>query len=461
MRRRLLVWAGILIAIAVVAGFLYRRWIFGPAHFSYSLGTTPDQSLPRDQQSRPGADLAKTGADDFPEFLGRGRHAAVEHITLDPDWKTHPPRLLWRHAIGAAWSSFSAVNGFAVTMEQRGDEEQVSCYSVATGEHYWTANWNERFTIMGVGPRSTPTIASGRVYAIGAWGHLVCLDGMNGAVIWERELLKDLGMHWTDEDRAVRFGRAASPLVTGGLVIVPGGGLSGKCVSLLAYDAATGTPRWRGGDRQISYSSPVLAELLGEEQVLIVNEDSVSGHAPDIGVERWSYPWPGDSSTDANVSQPVVLSSNRVLLSKGYGRGASVIELSHATSGDAIQVRRVWKNSSVLHTRFTNVAIWDHHAYGLSEGVLECVDLETGERSWKDGKYGSGQILRVRDNLLVLGQSGELALVRCDPKIPNAASGRMQVLTGTAWNNPVLYGRFLLVRNATEAACYELATLPK
>ena len=114
----------------------------------------------------------------------------------------------------------------------------------------------------------------------------------------------------------------------------------------------------------------------------------------------------------------------------------------------------------MLSTKFTNVVVRDKHAYGLSDGVLECVDLEKGERCWKTGNYGQGQILRVRDLLLVLGEQGELTLVRLDPHTPNAVLGRLQVLTGTTWNNLALYGCHLLVRNATQAACYELPTLP-
>lgn len=458
-RARLLAVLGILAALGLLGTFAYRRWLYGAPHFALSPGNTPDRALTSVQKPCPGVDLATTTPDDFPGFLGADRRGAVEERALDPDWTAHPPRLLWRKPIGAGWSSFAVVNGFAVTMEQRGEEEQVTCCDVTTGRHRWTASWNERFSVMGVGPRSTPTIAGGRVYALGAWGHLVCLDGATGAVMWERELLHDLGLHWTTENDAVRFGRANSPLVTGSLVIVPGGGAPGRRASLIAYDAASGEVRWRGGARAISYSSPACARLLGEDQILIVNEDTVSGHSSRDGAELWAHPWPGDSGTDANVSQPVVLSSNRVLLTKGYRQGAEVIELSHAEDG-AIRIRRVWATSSALNTKFTNVAIRDGHAYGLSDGVLECVDLETGERRWKEGRHGHGQILRVRDLLLILGDTGSLSLVRIDPRAPGVVLGRIQALEGTTWNNPVLAGRHLLMRNATEAVCYELVTVP-
>jgi outer membrane protein assembly factor BamB len=456
--RSIFVCAIVVVVLLAIINLIHRRWILGPAHRGYPPSgiLLPDQKLPRKQETRPGVDLVTTTPNDFPEFLGKGRHAAIEHIKLNPDWKNNPPKLLWRQLIGSGWSAFSIVNEFAVTMEQRGPYEQVACYALKSGQHHWTVSWNERFFLFGIGPRSTPTIANGKVYALGTWGHLACIEGNTGKVIWQRELLKDLGISWSDENREIKFGRSNSPLVTDKLVIVPGGGLPGKCSSLLAYDKETGKLIWRGGKQQISYSSPVLAEILQEKQVLIVNENTVSGHNPETGVELWSYPWPSNSNTDANVSQPVSLPGNRILISKGYRRGAVLIELLRQTTNNPIEVRTVWSNSKVLRTKFTNIVIWKDHAYGLSDGRLECVNLKTGQQCWKKGRYGHGQILRVNDLLLILSEKGKLLLVRLNSKSPNEVLGSLQALTGTTWNNIALYGRFLLIRNASEAACYEL-----
>ena len=169
-------------------------------------------------------------------------------------------------------------------MEQRGQWEMVSCYGVETGRLEWayrTAARYEKFEA-GVGPRSTPTIDEGMVYALGALGHLACLDGATGKCLWEKDLLHESGMTPEDEAAAVPWGRAASPLVVGDRVIVPlGGRKGGRLVSLAAYDKRRGTLLWEGGNRQISYSSPALATLAGAEQVLIVNEDTVSRARPE------------------------------------------------------------------------------------------------------------------------------------------------------------------------------------
>lgn len=454
------VWVLVIILVLVAGELLHRRWWLGPAEFGYSApGIQPDQKLPMRQEPHSGVDITTTTEYDFPGFLGKNRNSSVKNIKLNPDWESFPPKLLWRQPIGGGWSAFSIVNGFAVTMEQRGTQEQVTCYDLKTGKHYWTVFWNERFFLFGEGPRSTPLINDGKVFALGALGHFTCIEGNSGKVIWEREILKDLGIHWQDEHREVLFGRSNSPLVSGKNIIIPGGGKAGEYVSLLAYDIKTGELKWKGGDQQISYSSPVLADLLGEQQILIVNEKTVSGHDPDTGLELWSYPWPSSSKKDANVSQPVMLPGDRILLSKGYRKGGEVIKLSRSGQGESIKVNRVWSNPEVLRTKFTNVAIFGNFAYALSDTRLECVDLRTGMQCWKKGRYGHGQVLRVGDLLLVQSEYGKISLIVPDPQNPNKVLGSIQALKGKTWNNIALYNKYLLVRNATEAACYELAII--
>ncbi len=217
----------------------------------------------------------------------------------------------------------------------------------------------------------------------------------------------------------------------------------------------TGETVWEGGDRQICYSSPTVATLGGVRQVLIVNEADVSGHDLKTGKVLWRHPWPGKSNASASVSQAVPIAPERVFLSKAYGIGAALLKL--VPSGEStLDAEVVWANSKVMKTKFSNVAIKDGFAYGLSDGVLECVALADGRRVWHEGRYPQGQILRVGDLLLVLTESGDVVLVVASPEAANHVLGRFQALEGQTWNNFALYGPYLLVRNALEAACYEL-----
>jgi len=417
-----------------------------------------DQRLARPLADGLAVDLTTTTSDDFPQFLGPQRDARLTGLRLRRDWQAHPPRLVWRREIGAGWSSLAAVNGFAVTLEQRGDDELVTCYELGTGQPRWFHSVAARHqTVMGgVGPRSTPTIDQGRVFALGATGVLRCLDGATGQPIWTDDLLARIGVTPPEDQRAIEWGRANSPLIVDELVVVPlGGPLLGPWNSLAAFDKASGRLVWTGGGSQASYSSPVLTTLAGRRQIVIVNEADVSGHDPASGQTLWEHPWPGSSQGGANVSQAVPLPNDRVLLSKGYMGGAKLLHLTPAPGG-LCQAAELWSNSRVLRTKFSNVVVYGEYVYGLSDGILECVELASGRRVWKGGRYGQGQILGVDDLLVVQAESGEVALVEAAPA-GYRELGLFAALDGKTWNNPSLYGRYLLVRNAEQAACYELA----
>ncbi len=409
-----------------------------------------------------GIDLATTTDNDFPGFLGPDRSMTVSHVRLAQDWSSQPPELIWKQPIGAGWSAFAIVNGNAVTMEERDEQQQVSAYDLMTGTLHWTHSWPGGFfhVLGGNGPRSTPFIDEGRVYALGASGMLFCLDGSSGKVLWQKDLLQEFGVTQEEEFAEVGFGRSNSPLIVGDLVVVPAGGNPNHPpASLVAYDKRTGEKRWEGGNRQVSFSSPRLATLGGVEQILIVNEDTASGHDPATGRTLWEHPWPGVTSASASSSQAVPIAPNRVFLSKGYGGGSALIELLPRGDG-GFETEQVWHNRRVLRTKFTNVAVLDGHAYGLSQGILECVRLESGERVWKKGRYGHGQILLVGRMLLVMSEDGELSLVEATPDRPNEVRGTIQALEGPSWANLALYGPYLALRNAREAAVYKLPLAP-
>jgi len=409
-------------------------------------------------------DLTTTTPDDFPQFLGPSRSNWIPGPKLARDWSQRPPRLVWKQPIGAGWSAFAAVNGYAVTLEQRGNDEWVACYEIETGQPVWGHSIPARHEnpLGGIGPRSTPTIHQGRVYALGGTGVLRCLDGATGKPVWQDDLHARYGLTQAADEVMVQWGRAGSPLIVDDLVVVPGGGPLGKAKNLVAFKADSGELVWEsenlkenGVADQISYASPALVTLAGRRQIVVVNESTASGHDPASGQRLWTYPWPGSSNSTASSSQAVPVGADRLLLSKGYSVGSELVQLAAASSGDSLAPTSVWKSSRVLQTKFTNVVVFQDHIYGLSEGILECVEVASGQRNWKNGRYNHGQILGVGDLLLVLAEDGRLVLVEANPQ-KFVELGSLQALEGKTWNNLCLYGRQLLLRNGEEAACYEL-----
>jgi len=464
-----MVFGGLLGAVVVAAGTLRIERVSGDLvpEFNWRWAPSRDRLLAR-QVAGGRADAApwEAAPHDFPRFLGPDGTCGIDAPAIDPDWDARPPKLLWKRPIGAGWSAFATCGDHAVTLEQRGDEEVISAVTISTGEPHWTVAVPARHeTVLGgVGPRSTPTIRDGVVYAAGATGWLHAIDGATGRVLWRKNVLDDLGIDPAAHAAAVAWGRAGSPLVTGEVVIMPAGGPRPKpavgepeFVSLVAYDRATGERRWTAGDEQISYASPRLATLGGRDVIVSVNEARVVGYDAATRERVWQFDWPGHSNSDASCSQAVPLDDERIFISKGYGIGAAVFAVEDKT-GVPWRMREVWHETGSLKTKFTNVAVHDGHAYGLSDGILECVRLDDGARRWKGGRYGQGQVLRVGGLLIVQAESGEVVLVDAVPDA-HRVRGRFDALAGQTWNNPCVAGTRLLVRNAEEAACYELPVL--
>lgn len=413
-------------------------------------------ALPREGDQKR-VDLTTVRATDFPGFLGAQRDATVHGVDLARDWQARPPELLWRKDIGKGWSGFAIVNGVAITQEQRGERELVTAYAVQSGDLLWSHDEDAHKThpVGGDGPRATPLIDEGRVYALGAFGVLLCLDGADGRLLWRRDLPRDFGISPDQEARVVDYGRSNSPLIIGKRLFCPVGGEDEATRSgIVAFDKVSGATIWKGPSRHLSQASPQYARLAGVDQVLVVNEASVSGHDPETGVLFWEHPWPGRTSADPNCSQPVPVAPDSVLVSKGYGQGSALLRLVPAATGWRVEVR--WASRRSLRTKFTNVVIRGDYIFGLSDGILECVELATGKRVWKKGRYGHGQILLVGDLLLVLSEEGELFLVEASHEAANQVLGSMPVLEGITWNTLALTGDLLAIRNARQAAVYRL-----
>lgn len=388
--------------------------------------------------------LARGPANDFPQFLGPNRLGVITGVHLTRNWGTSPPRQVWRQPIGLGWSAFAVSGQRAITQEQRGEKELIICYELSTGRVLWSHTNRVRFSevLGGDGPRATPTLDEGRVYAIGATGILDCLDEATGKLIWSRDVLRENGL------QNIAWGKSCSPLLLDEMVVVTGGAEETK--SLLAYHKDTGRPLWQSGRDQASYCSPSFATIAGRRQILVLNAQSVSGHNPRDGKALWDYSWRGNWP---KVAQPLALEKDRVFIGAGYGLGCVMLQLKRSDSGDW-SVIEIWKNRN-LKPKFTNVVRREGCIYGLDDGTLVCLDLDTGERKWKEGRYGHGQMLLVDDVLLIQAESGDVVLVEANPN-EHRELGRFSAIEGKTWNNPVLAGIYLLVRNDQEAACYEL-----
>jgi outer membrane protein assembly factor BamB len=392
-----------------------------------------------DLTARPPVSEAMETEAEWPGFRGPNRDGIIRGVKIETDWTASSPTELWRRQIGPGCSSFSVHGTLFYTQEQRGDDEIVACYNLTTGEPVWIHHDAARFwdSHAGAGPRSTPTLSKARVYTMGATGFLNVLDATNGEVVWSRNAASD-----TDAELP-GWGFTSSPLVVNDVVIVATAG------SLVAYDIATGEPRWFGPEGGSGYSSPHLLTIAGIKQVLLMNELGAISVAPTDGTMLWELPWP---QVD-RILQPGITANGDVLLNTGGAEGMRRITVSHGSDGWTIQER--W-TSTQLKSFFNDFVVHKGHAFGFVGPSLACVELKNGKRKWKGGRYG-GQIILLADQdlLLVLTEKGEIALIEATAEQLIELT-RFPAIEGKTWNHPVLVGDILLVRNTREMTAFRV-----
>jgi len=389
------------------------------------------------------APVIATKTAEWPGFRGPDRDSIVRGVLIETDWSKSPPVQLWRRPIGPGWSSFAVHADLFYTQEQRGDDEIVACYKVSTGEPVWFHRDPVRFyeSNGGAGPRATPTLSNGRVYAFGATGVLNALDARSGAVVWSRNVASETGTE------VPGWGFASSPLVIGDVVIVAAD------ATLAAYDAATGQKRWVGPAHRGSYSSPHRTIIDGVEQVLLLGGAGATSVVPASGAVLWEYSWPGTA-----IVQPALMADGSVVinsLAATGGLGTRRLAIAHGPNGWTAEER--W-TSSGLKPYFNDFVIHKGYAFGFDGSILASINLEDGKRTWKGGRYGNGQIMLLPDQdlLLVITEEGELVLVSATPDQFKEIA-RFPAIAGKTWNHPALVGDTLLVRNGEEMAAFRLS----
>jgi outer membrane protein assembly factor BamB len=350
--------------------------------------------------------------------------------------------------VGPAWSSFAAVGDYVFSQEQRGGKELVTCYRAATGEAVWVNQVSARYKdTLGLGPRATPAYDRGKLYTQGATGLLQCLDASTGQTLWKRNLT-------TDANTGVPgYGFASSPLVVADRVIAFSCGGEGK--SVVAYDRVSGEIAWLAGQRTSGYSSPHLALLVGVPQVLMVSDFGLQSLLPETGACLWEHPW--KAKQYARCIQPLLVGDDSVVLCATGATGSGRLRIQK--QDNTWSAKGEWTTKS-FRSYFNDCVFHQGYGYGYDGDRFACIDVQTGERRWSGKRY-SGQVLLIADMgvLLVLSEAGDVVLVPATPERFSEIA-HFKALSGKTWNHPVVAHGRLFVRNAEEAACFELPPVP-
>ncbi len=426
---------------------LTLHWRWSPTTEAQMLAArTTSSAAPKPNVSAGETNLALANPE-WPAFRGADRSGSYQGPMIATDWSEQRPKQLWKVPVGPGWSSFAVAGNLLFTQEQRGPRETVVCYDAASGDEIWNRQYEARLedAMGGPGPRATPTLANGGLFVTGATGMFLRLNPVTGAVVWQKDL-KEVASRI-----APMWGFAGSPLVIGSNVIVWAGGKDGK--GLLAFDVETGALRWSAATGDHTYASPQLNTIAGEELVLMLSNDGLVLVEPATGKVRLNYEW---KFQGYRALQPRVVGDDTVLLGTPMNVGTRAIRITKVNG--ELRAEELWTSRN-LKPDFSDLVAYQGYIYGNDGGFLTCLDLKTGDRMWKGGRYGKGQLLLLENAglLLVAAEDGQGHLVRADPKeFVEVAS--FKALEGKTWNHPVVVGDKLYVRNSQEAAGFQLST---
>jgi outer membrane protein assembly factor BamB len=398
---------------------------------------------------------ASARADDWPQWLGPKRNGATTEKVAP--WKGSP-RVAWRLPVEKGFASPVVADGrvFVHAPVKDQEAEEIIALDAVTGKEVWRKSYERApyKSILGRGPRATPTVAGTRVYACGITGVLTCWEPDTGRRLWLADTYKTLGQPLPP------FGVCCSPLVVGNVVVVSVGG---KDACLVAYDAEKGAMLWKKYDEPASTSSPLLFAAPGRPgklpDAVYMTSLRLLAVNPLDGSLSWEFPL---------VFQPVgasttpLWSGDRIFTSTTTN-GTTAIQVS--ATGDKVATKQLWQIKDVTGYFSTGTVVNKEHLYLVSftgqptpSSALSCVELDSGKELWKknDVGYYHVAVIRTGDNrLLLLSDSGKLRLVDADPKGYRELASA-QVCGGT-FGVPALSNGRLYVRDDKELVCLDLS----
>jgi outer membrane protein assembly factor BamB len=443
---RILLWMSLFLFVVFLGLIVYWKFFADP--FRYA----SDADL-LDELARAVLIDDKDGLDAklWPQWRGPRRDGVTTAGDLLTKWPAKGPKPLWRIDGGDGYSSVTVAGNSAYSMIAVGEgQEAVVCWNIQNGKERWRRVYDPGSQVQYAGPRTTPTIEGTRLYTVSSTGLLMCLGTGDGEVIWQHDLPQELG--------AVipRWGFAFSPLVQGDRVFAMPGGSQGRCLAAFAKD--DGTLLWAAQDDPAGYSSAVAATVAGVRQIVFFTGRRLVAVTPEDGRLLWEYPW--KTSFDVNAATPEVIRARvddmeetYLFISSGYGRGCALVKILQRDG--KFGAKAVYDNNE-LCCHFGSPVRHGEYIYGLDETRdLTCLSLRTGQAVWRQRGFQKGTLLRVDDRLIVLGESGKLALVEASPEgYRELAVARP--LRNRCWTMPVLADGRLYLRDQRLVMCLDV-----
>lgn len=380
-------------------------------------------------------------AEDWPHWRGPQRNG----ISVETRWlgtvPAEGPKVLWKANVGVGFASVSVAGGRAYTAGNKDEKDTVYCLDALTGQGVWQQTYAHPIDAKYYdgGPSASPTVDGDRVYALSKRGHLHCFDAATGAVKWQKNIAEELGA------KMPTWGFASSVLIDGEQAVVNVG------THGAALDKASGKVLWSTGKAEAGYATPLPYEHKGQKVYLVFAAKEIVAVTRDAGKKVWAHKW--ETSYDVNAADPVIVGTDRLLISSGYERGAALLDLK----GDKPVV--VWENKNLRSMLNAGVLLGDH-VYAIDgntgKAQLRCLEVATGKPTWtfKDPNHGALSV--AEGKLIVVSEKGELLIGEANATAFKPTV-RAQVSGGKFWTVPVLAQGRLYIRNSDgDVTCLDL-----
>lgn len=395
-------------------------------------------------------------AEEWSGYLGPRQDGTSSETALIESWGETGPKEKWRVAGGIGMSGIAIAEGKVVTLCQDETRQFAIALDLQTGQTLWKAELQAAYeNQMGNGPRATPAIHQGQVFVYTGDGVLVALDLKSGEEQWRHAVVSELGA--TEAD----YGMASSPLVVGDRVIVTAGAADAL---LVAYETQTGNVAWTSGGDRAGYSSPVLRRLGAgadaNEQVVAFSATAVSGFDPTSGDKLWTYDF--ETPYDCNIAAPVAIDGD-LIISSGENHGSVRLKLSResgtwmaseawSSTGTRSSLRSEWQTPLQSHGYLYG---FDNVGSAGPTTHFTCIDASTGERVWREERFGKGNAILADGKIFATTMEGDLVLIEASSE-QYRELGRARVHGGTR-QAPALSDGVLIVRDDAEIIAFEVS----
>ncbi len=404
------------------------------------------------------------------QWGGPNRDFTVATGGLADTWPDDGPPVLWKRELGDGYSTITVDRGTLYTMYRVDQDEFVVALNAETGVTVWEHKNPSPFTPAmneyGPGPHATPLIVGKRLFTVGTNCVFQCFDKTSGELLWKHDLVKKFGAP------IPHYGYAASAIAFKDTIIIPvdrerpeeappGAEDSAKeeseppvPQSLVAFDQATGDVVWKAQDLKMSYSSPILIEFDGKEQLVVFTAEEIAGVDPNDGTLLWQHPFP--TQYGGNLSTPVWDGQDLIFASAAYGSGSRAIRLG-AKDGKIVPTE-LW-HSKKLRIHHANVLIIGNYVYGSSgdfgTAFFAALNVQTGKVAWRQRGFAKATFVYGDGKLILLDEDGQLALTTVDGEGMTIHS-KCTVAERTAWTAPTLVDQTLYIRDRKHLTAFDI-----